>query len=261
MKRRRFLAGGVAGASLVVGCVGRGPDAGSGPDDRETETETPTDDGSTTVAETTYVEANTTANGRTPTEETPQSKTTAETDGEGEASAVQRRVSLAGVDDVPEKHQLTIDVELLESTVTAAHTARLRVTTTNEGPKRKISIMEDKCSLFNRTSGLSEQPGLMLHRPSRTQWIDRPGNRWVRDRPSNEARVNAAYGCGNRIYSGGESIINEYLVWDDYQVEGYMTPGTYRFAEPVRIKPPGAAFETEPTAKFTWGFSLVVEEP
>ena len=265
MKRRRFLA--AVGTAFAAGCVSRGPDAGAEPTDRESENRTHDEstaragDRATTLAETTYVEANTTSNDGTPTEEPTQSKTAAETTGEREESAIQRRVSLANVDDVPEKYQLSIDVKLLESTVTAEHTARLRVTTTNEGPKRKISIAEDKCSLFNRMGGLSEQPGLILHRPSSTQWIDRAGNRWVRNRPSDEPRVIAAYGCMNRVYLTGESVVNQYLVWDDYQVDGYLSPGTYRFAEPVQIKSPNAGFEAEPTAEFTWGFSLIVEKP
>jgi len=266
MKRRRFLAAVGTGTAFAAGCVSRGPDAGAEPTDRESENRTHDEstaragDRATTLAETTYAEGNTSTNGGTPTERTSPSETVAETNREGGGSTVQRRISLANVDGVPDEHQLNIEVELLESTVRATHSARLHVTTTNEGSKRKISIAEGKCGLFNRLSGLSETPGLILHRPSRTQWIDRAGSRWVRDRPADEVRVIATYGCVNRVYAAGESVVNRYLVWDDYQVDGYMTPGTYRFAEPVRIKQPDAGFEAEPTAEFTWGFSLAVEK-
>ena len=250
MKRRWFLAAVGTGTAFAAGCVGRGPDAGAEPTDREFETaiDEPTArvrDQETALAETTSVESNTTTNGGTPTESPTQSRTATETNGKGEGSTIQRRVSVANVEEVPERYQVDIDVGLLESTVTAGHTARLRITTTNEGSRRKISIAEGKCGPFNRLSGLSETPGLILHRPSRTQWIDRAGNRWLRDRPADEARVIATYGCVNRVYAAGESVVNRYHVWDDYQVDGYMTPGTYRSAEPVRIKPPDAGFEAE----------------
>lgn len=255
MKRRRFLAGGVVGLAFAVGCVGRGPGSG-GPNSSG---ETPMTGEQATVRAENRTTART-ADGTPMTEETPpRTDTPAETtthDG-----GIQRRVSLASVDDVPAKHRLTIEVELLESTVTAAHTARLRVTTTNTGPKRKISIGEGTCNLFNRDSGLSEEPGLVLHSPESTEWIDRSGSRWVPDRPSDEPRAYAAYGCLSRIYPKGDSVANEYVIWDDYQVAGYMTPGTYRFAEPVRIKHPDDGLDAEPTADFTWGFSVAIEKP
>lgn len=256
MKRRRFLAGGVAGMAFAVGCVGRGPGSG-GP---ETDDQTPTASESPAVRTADRGTTVRTTDSTWMTEE-PLSSTETPVETTTRASALQRRVSLAGVNDVPEKHRMTIDVELLESIVTAAHTTRLRVTTTNTGPKRKISIGEDKCSLFNRDGGLSEKPGLVLHSPDSTEWIDRKGDRWVPDRSSDEPRAYAAYGCAGRLYPEGDSVVNEYLVWDDYQMRGYMTPGTYRFVEPVRIKRPNEGLDAELTAEFTWGFSLAVEKP
>ena len=108
MKRRRFLAAVGTGTAFAAGCVGRGPDAGAEPTDRESETATddePTDrvrDQETALAETTSVESNTTTNGGTPTESPTQSRTATETNGKGEGSTIQRRVSVANVEEVPE---------------------------------------------------------------------------------------------------------------------------------------------------------------
>ena len=131
---------------------------------------------------------------------------------------IQRRVSLAGADDIEREHDLRIEVEALETTITASHTAKLRVTTTNEGEKRRISIGTGACTLFNRSRGASEQPGLFLHSPGSDEWIERAGNRWTRDADPSRERAWAAVGCVPPVYAEGESVTNEYAVWDDYQI-------------------------------------------
>ncbi|WP_231184483.1 hypothetical protein [Haladaptatus sp. DYF46] len=172
---------------------------------------------------------------------------------------VQRRMSLAGVDEVPKKYGVRIDVELLNGAVTAADTAHLRVTVTNEGEKRRFSAGEGMCNPFNRDEGKSETSGLWLHEPKDTKWIERKGDRWTRDRDQNERRAFANYACLPRTYEAGESLATEYLVWDDYQVGGYMDPGTYRFEVPIAIHPSGSKFG-DPTAEFDWGFDLRVDD-
>lgn len=181
-------------------------------------------------------------------------------------SDIQRRVSLASVDSVPDTHDVRIEVELLKSTVTPAHTAHLRITATNErSAQRRITIGNGQCSLFNRNKGESEPSGLWLHRPNSTKQIDRKSNRWTADRDPTEPRAFLGYGCTYPPTTNDEPIVNEYLVWDDYQVDGYMTAGTYRFAtsitvggqSPVRSTP--TATDSEST--FVWGFDLSVENP
>ena len=142
-----------------------------------------------------------------------------------EPDEVQRRVSLASVDEVPKKYELNIGVKLLNGTVTAANAARLRVTVTNEGGKRRFSAGEGMCNPFNRDKGKSETAGLWLHEPADTKWIERKGHRWTRDRDQNERRAFANYACLPRTYEAGESLATEYLVWDDYQVGGVHGPG------------------------------------
>ena len=266
MKRRRFLAGGVTGAAFVVGCVGRSPSAGSGPDDKETEAKTQADDGPTTVHDEATVirTGNRTATATTTDEKRPSTTVggartidgTPGVDGENE---IERRISLAGVDDVPEQHRLTIEVKLLESTVTTDHTARLRVTTTNKGAKRQISIADGRCSIFNRGEGESTPPGLWLYRPEDAENFERDGHRWRRDRdPNGPPRGYAAYGCNSPVYATGDSITSKYLVWDDYRTAGYMNSGTYRFAVEVFLYDPNNDVETPSEANFTWGFDLAV---
>lgn len=232
MKRRILLA--AAGTGLLGGCLGRS--SVGAPEQSKTTTDDPPLTRPTGTPETT------------------------DANGAAESGSDERRVSLAGVDDVPAKHAITIDVELLEETVTPDHTARLRVTTTNEGERRRLSVSEGRCNLFNRSGGASETPGLWLHRPKSREWIEREGDRWTRNRDADEPRGYLMYGCGARSYDSGESVASDYLVWDDYREEGYMEPGTYRFGEDVLVR---SADETPSAdtklAEFVWGFDLRVE--
>lgn len=172
-----------------------------------------------------------------------------------------RRLALASQDAVPEPHEVSIDVELLDGTITTERTARLRLTVTNEGSPRAISAGEGMCNLFNRHRGGSDDPaGLWLYRPSKTGGLERRGDRWVEDRRPSEPRGFPAYACSSRQYASGESVATEYEVWDDYLVEGYLDPGTYRWEEDVGIQADPEAAGTETTgATVTWGFSLAVE--
>ncbi|MFB6132246.1 MAG: hypothetical protein ABEJ44_02425 [Halanaeroarchaeum sp.] len=174
-----------------------------------------------------------------------------------------REISLVRQNAVPDGHEVTIEVELLASQVTPGQTARLRITTTNEGPKRAISIGDDDCGLINRSKGGSDAPpGLWLHDPDHTKYLDRNGNRWQADRPTDDPRGYSAYGCMRRTYEAGESLVNEYVLWDDYRIEGYMTPGTYRWEERVSVAETTNDFpEDDRLSSFTWGFSLRVDVP
>lgn len=172
---------------------------------------------------------------------------------------VQRRMSIARVDEVPQRYELKIGVKLLNGTVTAGNAAHLRVTVTNEGEKRRFSAGEGMCNPFNRDRGASETPGLWLHEPEDTKWLDRKGNRWMRGESPNEQRAFANYACLPRSYEAGESLAIEYLVWDDYQIDGYMKPGAYRFEVPIAVHPSGSKF-SDPTGTFDWGFDLRVED-
>lgn len=177
--------------------------------------------------------------------------------GDGE---IQRKVSLADQDPVADDLGLQIDVELVESTITDTQPARLRITTTNEGPERKVSIGDDRCGLLNRDGGGSDEPvGLWLYRPERARHIKREADRWVRDASPDQHHPWGMFGCRARLYEPSESVSNEYVLWDDYQVDGYLTPGTYRWEEDVEIWD-GPSTDHDSTT-ITWGFTLAVEKP
>jgi len=240
VRRRTLLA--VAGASLagMAGCSSRSDDGG-GLTERTTDG-TPTDSPADTPTATS-----------TPfTEDLPTF----------DADEVQRQVSPASVDDVPDEHPVAIDVELRNGTVTADDPARVRATVTNTaGGERRITRNDGGCALFDRFGGASETPGLHLHRPDFPGFAldcsdpPRRGNLWRFDLADDATCAVQEYGCSRRAYDAGESQPETYQVWDDYAAPGYMPPGTYRFATEVTVGPPeaGEAFE--------WGFSLAVERP
>lgn len=172
-----------------------------------------------------------------------------------------RTVNLENQDEVPKRHQVSVGVEVLEPAITAAHTARIRVTTTNEGPARSLSVGPDKCNLFNRDRAGSDDPaGLWLYQSEDSPDANRKGERWVLDRSQSQHRSFATYGCLPRAYESAESVSTEYEVWDDYRIEGYLQPGTYRWEEEIQIWDDTDAKDTDsPSATFTWGFSISVE--
>lgn len=171
-----------------------------------------------------------------------------------------RRVSLAEVDGTPDDVPVDIDVEIIEALATADHPVRIAVTTTNQGSERAISVAEGGCCLFNREKGGSDEEGLWLYPAENTDHEDRRGDRWVLD--ASGGRGYALYGCNPRRYATGESLTNEYEVWDGYAVRGYFPPGTYRWAEAVQVyDDPRAGFGGDPDVEFVWGFSLDVTVP
>ena len=173
----------------------------------------------------------------------------------------QRRVTLAGQDTVSDGHELSLNIEVRRALITHAETAHLRVRATNEGQTRGISFTEtDKCALFNRSKGLSDEPqGLILRGPSDAEQLELPENQWVRDLPSDKVRSWDTYGCSIETIESGAAFTNEYHVWDDYQTEEYLEPGTYRWEEQIRLTDPPQSNSPDMRAEFTWGFSLTLE--
>jgi hypothetical protein len=173
-----------------------------------------------------------------------------------------RVVEIHDQDAVTESYEVTIAVELLEQTVTETHPAQLQITITNEGPDRALSIGRDRCGLFNRSDGGSDDPaGLWLYRPEEAQDLDREPDRWEQDKSRFSDRSYPAYGCGAFEYGSGESMRTEYEVWNDYAEDGYFEPGTYRWEREIQLWDDLDAAGTEqPTTTFQWGFSLTVTD-
>jgi len=63
-------------------------------------------------------------------------------------------------------------------------------------------------------------------------------------------------------------VSTEYVVWDDYRVEGYFEPGSYRWEEEIELWDReswyryGDTIKTDtPPNNVTWGFTLEVQSP
>lgn len=132
---------------------------------------------------------------------------------------------------------------------------------TNEGPKRAFRVAGGYCKLFSEPHAGSNDPsGLWLYQPNETKYLDRKGKRWVPDRPQSHTRSYPASACSPQAYESSESMSTEYEVWHDYQVDGNLQPDSYRWEQEVEIWEDTDARGTDsPTATFTWGFSLFVE--
>lgn len=170
---------------------------------------------------------------------------------------IQRHVSIVGRDPIAKDLEVRIEVEVLQSTITSNKTALLQFTTINNGPERAISIGTGQhCHIFNRADGNSDQPqGLTLRRPHSMKSIDRKGDRWELDLPSDASPGYRMYRCPPKVYAPGESVSDEYEIWHDYRVEGYLNPGIYRWEKDIRIWDTPNTEGVEPST-ITWSFTL-----
>lgn len=179
---------------------------------------------------------------------------------ESPSGRVQRRLSLSGQDTVREGAELRIEASVLDPTVTDSQTARIRVTITNDGPSREISVSTGRCALFNRYSQASTPRGLWLGLADEAIYVTQTGPRWIAEPPDNGAFPD--YGCAGRTYEPGESVSVEYAIYDDDRAGGYLESGTYRFEEDVLITPgPSAKRDADASLTINWGFSLDIENP
>ena len=170
-----------------------------------------------------------------------------------------RRVSLSNVDDVPDEYELRINIELQHRVVTSGRTARLRMTATDETSRERIvGVGTGDCNPFDRSSGRSKPHGLWLLTPDSANRDS--GRKWTTERDGFPA-----YGCAFSPSIHNRPIVNEYEVWDDGAVDGYMTPDTYRFGTSITIGRSSSDMHTTTgtpqPASLDWGFDLTVENP
>ncbi|MFC7213652.1 hypothetical protein ACFQO4_06095 [Saliphagus sp. GCM10025334] len=177
------------------------------------------------------------------------------------ADGTKRELTMVEQDSIPAEHEVLIDVTLLEETVTEERPARLEVRTTNEGDERALSVGEAGCSLFNRSRGGSDDPeGLWLYR--HTDHLERVDGRWVEDRDAEEGRTFTTQGCPPRTYDPDESVVTEYEVWHDFQIDGYFDPGAYRWKHRVSgWDDPDTRGDADKAFSLEWGFALRVSNP
>jgi hypothetical protein len=182
--------------------------------------------------------------------------------GVGATHGPKRTVSLISQDDIPDRCEMNITVEVLQDEITSSQTARLRVTTTNTGRTRAFSIGGDSCFLFNRSKGGSDEPeGLWLHEQAEAADIKKEGERWTRSRLWSDSRGFRGEVCPNTKYESGQQRSTVYELWDDYREDGYLESGTYRWEEQVEIwNDPSASSAESPDESFTWGFEISLEE-
>lgn len=167
--------------------------------------------------------------------------------------SVQRLVRLVDVDAID--WPFRFDVDPVDRVVTAEETAHLRITVTNETDDRYHILDPGLFALYN--GGSDDPRGLWLYERGMLSWIEREDDRWTRDKPPDYRQSYPAVGGGRLSLDGGRSISYDYLVWDNYRVEGYMPLGTYRFEERVHLAGPEQEWERE----FTLGLSLEVIDP
>ncbi|WP_121820510.1 hypothetical protein [Halostella salina] len=173
---------------------------------------------------------------------------------------LQRRVAIIDQNAVPDGHGVRIRAELLDRRITGESTATVRLTTTNEGEPRELSVGTGGCVLLNRERQGSDPAGLWLRRRAGMDQSDDVGPRWVAtDLPASPGGF-GGYGCAARTYASGESVATDYAVLHDGRVDGYLSSDEYRFEAAVTVGEPSPDSDGS-TESFTWGFSMRVKDP
>ena len=170
---------------------------------------------------------------------------------------LQRRVSIAEEDPVPEGYGVRVEARCLEATITDEHTARIRLTVANEGPERMIAVSTGGCALFNRYSQSSRPRGVWLTRAEDLGYVSENGPEWVAEPPEDGGFPD--YGCAGRTFATGESVSVEYAVYDDVRAGGYLPRGRYWFEREAFFEPLPA--EAGVRESVSYGFVLEVANP
>lgn len=237
MQRRRFLYAMVAGSGLAAGCMGSGsePSQSSPTSTERTSADTPdtTEEPTTTTSSTQTDELDTETSISTETKTVSSASSTTSpsaTDGSF------RTISLKNLDDsqIPDEDDVSVDVTVIDPSVTADHTARIRATFANDGSKRKFSGFGRFMPLNLQRSQESGNAGLLLLPTSLlTSEVDAS--------PYENLTPNPTNGCWAAEYSpstgpdttftldAGETVTQTLEIWDNSDVEGCMPPGTYQF--------------------------------
>lgn len=170
---------------------------------------------------------------------------------------MQRRISIVKEDPVPEGYGVRVEASVLKSTITDRHTARIRLTVTNEGPEREIAVSTGKCALLNRYSQSSHPHGVWLAPVEATEFIIETGPKWIAEPP--EGGRFPDYGCAGRTYVSGESVSVEYAVYSDARFGGYLPNGRYWFEREGFFEPIPAELDIDES--ISYGFVLDVTNP
>jgi len=161
------------------------------------------------------------------------------------SDTVARQLSIADVDSVPESIPFSLGVSITEPEVTADTIGKVEVALVTS---EKTKIKTGPPAPFTGMASDEDTPGLVLLEPSGIEYIERVDDRhWTPDRPENQqwswkTSLFAAELAPNR------ALVSELHVWDDYQYDGYLEPGTYRFSNVYNVD----------GEKVEWGFVIKI---
>jgi hypothetical protein len=159
--------------------------------------------------------------------------TTAATTTNGDVDAT-RQVAVADTATVPSDAGLSVTASMERERVTSAATALLTVEVENTGAARATDVQDaEYCHPFDRFHGGSNPAGLWLYRSEDAP--TREGDRWTQDINPGDSRTFVDIGCGRQPFAAGASVTVTYEVWDDYESEGYLPPGSYRFETSIPL--------------------------
>lgn len=172
-----------------------------------------------------------------------------------------RRIELTGTATVPDEARVSATATVERERSTANAPVRVAVALTNDGSDREIDVIDDRrCHVLNRGTGRSDPNGLWLYRVGDAP-TDRAGDCWTRDLPPRDSVGFDGYGCGRYPFESRETVATTYEVWDDYTIDGYLRPGTYRFDVSIALWTGPADGENGTTSEPTvvdWWFELAV---
>lgn len=141
-------------------------------------------------------------------------------------------------------------VEVVESAVTDEHTARVELSLTNEGDRRRTLTYESCPPADEHTASRSDGDGnLVLIRSDEQDFTPASEECWR----LSEMDFFLGEPCGPEelVVNAGETLRRTYELWDYPENERCMPLGEYRFGETYRID--GREHE--------WGFVVRVAEP
>lgn len=165
-----------------------------------------------------------------------------------------RRFELVSTGDVPAEADISITASVERARPSAENPALVEVKFTNEGSDRAIAFPDTgQCHPFNRQHGLSEPRGLQLHYRDYMPY-DRAEPCWTRDAAPGERDPGwDGYGCPQEDIESGESVTYPLEIWDDFRIDGYAPPGTYRFTSDD--------VDVPSTGSLDWWFDLEATNP
>ena len=160
-----------------------------------------------------------------------------------------RTVSLDTIDREPREHNIALTGEMRGPEVTVEHTAALRLTFTNEGDTESMDIAgvrDDMPVIAEDFTYSAPQEYLLV--PPRYAQPDRKETCWE---VPHEAAFNGSNAGGEPLrLSRGESVSQEYLLWDRKPDTSCMPTGDYHFGSEW-------ANDGEP---FKWMITLTIQE-